>query len=101
MLEKVQRKAVGMVSGLQARSYEQRLVELNFPSLGSRRWRGDMISVRVHHILTGVDRVDPSRWFDQAGSLSRSGATRTRHMGGTRTLVPRTGRTDKTSTSTI
>ena len=99
MLEKVQRRAVGMVSGLQARSYEQRLVELNLPSLGSRRWRGDMIS--VHRILTGVDRVDPSRWFDQAGSLSRSGATRTRHMGGTRTLVPRTGRTDKTSTSTI
>ena len=92
MLEKVQRRAVGMVSGLQARSYEQRLVELNLPSLGSRRWRGDMIS--VHRILTGVDRVDPSRWFDQAGSLSRSGATRTRHMGGTRTLVPRTGRTD-------
>ena len=93
VLEKVQRRAVRMVSGLKAKTYEQRLLELDLPTLEARRHRGDMI--QVHRILTGVDRVNPSTWFDLARNQPRGGATATRHSTGIRTLVPRTGRTEK------
>ncbi len=33
VLEKIQRRAVGMVSGLKGQSYEEKLLELNLPSL--------------------------------------------------------------------
>ena len=82
-----------MVSGLKAKTYEQRLLELDLPTLEARRHRGDMI--QVHRILTGVDRVNPSTWFDLARNQPRGGATATRHSTGIRTLVPRTGRTEK------
>ena len=43
MLEKVQRRALGMVSNLRGRTYEARLVEAGMISLSDRRRRGDMI----------------------------------------------------------
>jgi len=40
VLEKIQRRAVGMVSGLKRQSYEEKLLELNLPSLEEKRYQG-------------------------------------------------------------
>ena len=65
MLEKVQRRAVGMVSNLRGRSYEERLAEVGMLSLGDRRMRGDMIA--TYKIMTGKDKVEPGVFFGLAG----------------------------------
>merc|ERR1719319_750703 len=51
LLEKVQERAIRMVSGLEGRTYEERLLELGLTTLEQRRERGDMIE--VYKILTG------------------------------------------------
>ncbi len=56
VLEKIQRRAVGMVSGLKGQSYEEKLLELNLPSLEERRLQADM--VQTFKIVKGIDRVD-------------------------------------------
>ena len=43
VLERVQRRAVMMVSNLQGKSYEERLAELDMVTLETRRRSGDMI----------------------------------------------------------
>ena len=45
LLEQVQRRAVNMVVGLRAKSYEGKLKELNLTTLKERRERGDLIQV--------------------------------------------------------
>ena len=50
-----------MVSGLEGRSYEERLVECKLTTLEDRRKRGDMIE--VFKILKGIEDVDKSNWF--------------------------------------
>ena len=57
VLERVQRRALGMVSNLRGRSYEARLLEAGMTSLEDRRERGDMLA--TYRILTGKDRVEP------------------------------------------
>ena len=42
-LEKVQKRAVGMVAGLRGRNYEQKLREVGLTTLEERRVSGDMI----------------------------------------------------------
>ena len=42
MLERVQRRALRMVSNLQGRTYEARLAEVGMTSLEDRRVRGDL-----------------------------------------------------------
>ena len=64
LLEKVQRRAIRMVSGLEGRSYEDRLVECGLTTLEDRRQRGDMIE--VFKILKGIEDVDKSSWFTMA-----------------------------------
>ena len=61
MLEKVQRKAVSMISGLRSVSYEEKLKELNLLSLERRRLRADLI--QTFKILNGIDSVNPETWF--------------------------------------
>ena len=60
-LEKVQRRALGMVTNLQAGTYESRLREAGMTTLQARRERGDMIT--TFRIMEGHDRVDRSTWF--------------------------------------
>ena len=50
-LEKVQRRAVGMVSGLVGRDYESRLLELGMVTIEERRHQIDM--VQIYKILHG------------------------------------------------
>ena len=61
LLEKVQRRAVGMISGLTGRTYEERLAECNLTTLEERRTRGDLI--QTWKIIHGKDAVDRSSWF--------------------------------------
>ena len=76
VLEKVQQRAVRMMTNLKSKSYEGRLKELGLTSLVERRKRGDMIT--MFRIMTGKDKVDPSLWF----SVPRSEAASTRQNTG-------------------
>jgi len=63
-LEKVQQRAVKMVSGLKSNIYEERLRELNLPTLLERRHQADM--AMVHKILHGKGGLDHTTWFEKA-----------------------------------
>ena len=56
VLEKVQRKAINLINGLQGMTYEEKLVELGIMSLKARRTRIDL--VQTFKILKSIDRVD-------------------------------------------
>ena len=86
-LEKVQMRAVRMVSNIKKGSYEERLKFLNLTTLEERRWRGDMI--QTWRILTGKDMVDADTWFDLEADRPRDGATGTRHALGHHAIRPR------------
>ena len=62
MLEKVQRRATRLVSGLRRLDYESRLKELNMYSLERRYKRGDMIE--VYKIFTGLDDLKLEEFFE-------------------------------------
>jgi len=64
-LEKIQRRAVRMVSGLKGTSYEDKLTELNLLSLEDRRLLYDM--VQTFKIIRGFDDVNFSTWFTLVG----------------------------------
>lgn len=84
-LEKVQKRAVGMVSGLKGESYEEKLVELDLTTLKERRHQADM--AQVYKIITGKDNVERDCWFKMAAD----GAVRTRQAAGLMNVVkPRT-----------
>ena len=59
LLERVQRRAVNMVLGLKATSYEGKLKELGLTTLQERRERGDMIQVwkYLHEQNPGGDKL--------------------------------------------
>ena len=75
-LEKVQRRAVNMVAGLKAKTYEDKLKEVGLTSLEDRRERGDMI--QTFRIIQGLDNVEVGTWFQMAGERAREGAVNTR-----------------------
>ena len=56
-LERVQKRAINMVSGLQGTPYEERLAELGMVSLAERRHQTDM--AQVYRMVHGHDNVDP------------------------------------------
>jgi hypothetical protein len=61
-LEKVQRRAVGMISGLRGREYEERLRELRLTTLEERRHQADMLHMyKLCSGSTGQARAD---WFE-------------------------------------
>ncbi len=69
-LEKVQRRAVRMISGLKATSYEEKLKELGISTLEERRKYLDMM--KTYKVMTGKDNVERSTWFDMASSGQRA-----------------------------
>ena len=77
-LEKVQRRAVGMVTNLRRGTYEDKLAEAGMLSLEDRRERGDMIS--AFKILSGLDKVEPGLIFGLDGE---GPGPRTRQAAGT------------------
>ena len=60
-LEKIQRKAVNMISGLSSVTYEDKLHELNIQSLQDRRERFDMI--QTYKIMNEIENVDKTIFF--------------------------------------
>ena len=74
VLEKVQMRAIKMVSGLSGRTYEDRLRELGMLTLAKRRVQLDL--TQTFKILKGLDAVDPAIWFvlvgPQPGRLTRA-----------------------------
>ena len=64
-LERVQRRAVGMVTGLVGRTYEEKLRELDLCTLEERRHQLDML--QVYKILHGRDDVEKEQWFEPVG----------------------------------
>ena len=72
-IEKIQKKAVNMISGLHGINYDEKLKELKLTSLETRRKRFDMI--QVYKILHKVDNVEESTWFTRTG-LSHNRVTR-------------------------
>ena len=65
-LEKVQQKAIKMVSGLRMRTYEERLRELGLTTLEERRHQADM--AMVHKIVHRQSGLEPETWFEMAGA---------------------------------
>jgi len=65
-LERVQQKAIKMVSGLRTRTYEERLRELGMTTLEERRHQADM--AMVHKIVQRKSGLDPETWFEMAGA---------------------------------
>ena len=65
VLEKVQRRAIGMVTNWRERTYEGRLREAGMMSLVDRRLRGDMIA--TYKVMSGKDKVDPGVLFTLPG----------------------------------
>ena len=61
-LEKVQRRALRMISDLGDLNYEERLERLGLQSLEDRRKRGDLIE--TYKTLNGKNDVDVECWFD-------------------------------------
>ena len=64
-LEKVQIRAVGMVSNVARGSYEERLRTLNLTTLTERRWIGDKI--QTWRIRTGKDTMQSCQGSTSTG----------------------------------
>jgi hypothetical protein len=63
-LERVQKRAVGMISGLTGKTYEEKLKELGICTLEERRHQLDML--QTYKILCEKDRVEAKTWFTMA-----------------------------------
>ena len=61
ILEKVQIRAVNMVSGLQGKTYQEKLAELNLESLVERRTKLD--NIQTFKMLKGFDAMDKHKLF--------------------------------------
>ena len=64
VLEKVQMKAVNMISGLQGTTYLEKLNELKLLTLENRRKKYDL--VETYKIMHGLSDVDYKTWFATA-----------------------------------
>jgi ribonuclease P/MRP protein subunit RPP40 len=79
-LEKVHRRAVRMISGLKATSYEEKFKELGISTLEERRKYLDML--QTYKVMTGKDNVERSTWFDMASSVIGFKAGLKKHLQG-------------------
>jgi hypothetical protein len=70
VLERVQRRAVRMVSGLKGVSHEEKLKELGLQSLAERRHQADMHM--VHRIMHGDSGLRATTWFGPQQTASQN-----------------------------
>jgi hypothetical protein len=84
-LEKVQKRAVAMVSGLRSREYEDRLKELGMTTLEERRHQADMLN--MFKTTTG-EQPDQAGWFRPLTAAARW----TRHYADPLNVRPKHGR---------
>lgn len=69
-MERVQKRAVNMISGLKSRDYNERLKEPGITSLEDRRKQLDMI--QTFKIMTGLSKVESETWFERAAEGGRA-----------------------------
>ncbi len=69
-LERVQRRAVGMISGLHQKDYEGKLKEIGLTLLKEQRHCTNMQMVQKR--LKGENRLDPEVWFECAVDSGRA-----------------------------
>jgi len=65
ILERVQKRAVNLITGLKGKSYLEKLQEIGLMSLEARRLRFDL--VQTFKIIKGFDRVNRDIWFELVG----------------------------------
>jgi hypothetical protein len=87
-LERVQQRAIRLISGLKGKTYEEKLEELGLTTLEERRHQADM--AMVYKILTRKDDVEPGIWFTPADE----GARETRNATGYLNVRVKHGRLD-------
>ena len=73
-LEKVQKRAISMVSGLGNMNYEERLKELGMTTLEKRREELDLIE--MYKIMSGKSDVDYNVWFTKVADAEGGRTTR-------------------------
>ncbi len=66
ILERVQKRAVKMVTGLRETEYKERLKEMGLLTLEERRHQADMHM--VHKMLHAESGMDPEHWFEKASA---------------------------------
>ena len=69
MLEKIQRRATKMISGMETLSYSERLKVLQITTLYYRRQRQDML--QVYRIIEGIDCLEFDSFFQFNRSITR------------------------------
>ena len=89
VFEKVQKKAINLINGLQGMTYDEKLVELGITSLKARRTRIDLVP--KFKMLKGIDTVDFNTWFSTVGHEVKRV---TRHTSYHRNLVPKRSSTE-------
>ena len=89
VLERVQKRAVNMITGLQSRIYDDKLRELGKDSLLKRRIKFDM--VQTYKIINKIDRVETETWFNLVG---RTNHMQTRNSGYEKNIIAKRARTD-------
>ena len=79
---------VNLIPGLSGLNYSQKLEATNLDSLADRRRRQDMVT--VYRIISGIDRVDPTNFFQFYNNDSRTTRTSSYHWN----IVPQRYRTE-------
>ena len=69
ILERIQKRATKMISGLHNLKYSDRLKQCNLMPLDKRRNRGDLI--QTFKVLKGIDKVDYRKFF-RLNAVSRT-----------------------------
>ena len=69
-IERIQRTATKMVPELKDLTYEERLTELELPTLQERRERGDLIT--LYKIMSGIDKIDNEELVIENEAASRT-----------------------------
>ena len=69
LIENVQRRATRLVPDLRDLSYEERLYNLNLPTLEYRRKRGDLI--QLYKMIHGMDDIDVTKFVSFSTNTTR------------------------------